>query len=288
MQKSFILLKEMRLQRTIIPILASITPLALTTTLNIYPIISILSCILIYAAASIHNAYIDNDFLVKKKTRRISILFVIFALIISAFNPITFLVSLLWISLGLLYNTVSRRILFADTIILSITHILLPYFSTVYLLNIIEINSIGLGIILTTIFLLLSQTKNLKGHKDDKKRNYKTPMTVFRNGNFIINIFFLFSISLMISVYYSLGFQKLFLLSSTIILFLVMFSYCFKEEKMLKIMRFIFLFFVMSIITHFSSSIIPIMMSIIFCFLYALPILQKEVKIYEPNLRHKN
>lgn len=278
--------EAMRIHRTIIPILALTTPMALTTGYNIPLILLAISCLLIYPAASIHNAYIDKDFRFSKWSKRISQILILLALAVTAFNHITFITALVWVFLGIIYNTVSRHILFADTLILTITHFLLPFVSALYLLNIVNTKNLSLGLTLSIIFFLLSQMKNLKGIRGDKMRNYKTIATVFKNGYLITNILFLFSISLMVSVYYILG-HKLFFLSTIIIFFLLIFTYCVREEEMLKIVRFIFLFFTTSIIIYFSSHLLPIFVSLALCIIYTVPIL-KEVRKNEFNLRYRN
>jgi hypothetical protein len=172
------LAKATRIYR-IFPTLAIIL-LAANTTSTLNKEIFLLATIstLIYSAISIQNAIKDKDYQLPKYSNKIIIAILLISLAISLTNKILLLTLLAWITLGLIYNTTSRKILLADTTILAITHYTLPYLSTLLLLNIDPTTTIKQTTTIFVIFFLLTPIKNLKGIKEDKKRKTIT-LTLF-------------------------------------------------------------------------------------------------------------
>jgi len=92
--------------------------------------------VLIYSAAGIHNAIRDKDYNLPKNSNWTILLFLASGILISLFNKIIFFTAIAAIILGLIYNTISRYILFGDSSVLAITHYTLPCFSCSLLVGI--------------------------------------------------------------------------------------------------------------------------------------------------------
>jgi 4-hydroxybenzoate polyprenyltransferase len=207
------LAKATRIYR-IFPTLAIIL-LAANTTSTLNKEIFLLATIstLIYSAISIQNAIKDKDYQLPKYSNKIIIAILLISLAISLTNKILLLTLLAWITLGLIYNTTSRKILLADTTILAITHYTLPYLSTLLLLNIDPTTTIKQTTTIFVIFFLLTPIKNLKGIKEDKKRKYKTLATIYpKKGKTITLTLFLLSIILMTASHPLFGTTRIFLI----------------------------------------------------------------------------
>jgi len=124
------LVSASRIYRTIPTILAILVPAAFADKIAPELGVLILSCILIYAVASIHNAKKDNDYSLPEYYREVMIGLAAIALAIASSSRTVFFTAIAWIALGLFYNTIARRMLFGDNTVLAITHFGLPVFSS--------------------------------------------------------------------------------------------------------------------------------------------------------------
>ena len=176
--------KATRFERTLIPLSYIIIPIAYANKITPDIIFLMISCIFTYATGGLINAKIDNDFKTKNINKTI-LLFLSIALLFSLKNYIITLTILIGFTMGYIYSRPARKILFGDGIILPITHILIPIISSSLILKVSLIEIIPLTIALMIPFGTMLQMKNLKGIKQDKRNNYKTLMTCYKNGRLI-------------------------------------------------------------------------------------------------------
>ena len=197
----FTLIKSTRLQRPLIPLSFMMIAAGFANHINTDILILGLCCLLIYASGGILNAKVDGDFKLKQTSLIISILITL-AIIISLKNYIIFIAVLGWIILSYIYSKHSRKILFGDSIILSITHAALPVFTASMILKLNILLALKLSIFSFIAFFSIVPMKNLNGIKEDKKRKYKTLMTKYKGGKSITKILFDFYFVLMLIAYF--------------------------------------------------------------------------------------
>lgn len=243
--------------------------IALKNKINTEIIFLTLSMILIYSSAGIHNSIKDKEILPKNKEKLILFLPLILAIIISLQNRILFLATFLWISLGLTYNTISRKILFMDITLISITHYIIPLSFSLILLGEPIPQAIKTGIIVTITFWFFFQIKNIKGKKEDKNLNYKTLSTVYKNGDTLSVISSIFSIILLTTLQFQLDVHMILIFTTVLIYISGIKTIKKDEEKSLNLFRLLYIFSIFSLITTtknieiiLASSIIPIIFSI--------------------------
>ena len=105
--------------------------------------------------------------------------------------------------MGFIYSKFSRFILFGDSVVLSMTHVVIPIISASFILN-LDINMLTpiIGFIVIP-FWMKNPKKNLREIDEDKKRGYKTLMTMYKNGKDVTHI--------LLSLYFILIFLSYFL-----------------------------------------------------------------------------
>jgi len=195
------LLKSTRVKR-ILPILILILiPAAKLNKLEPEIFLLGLNIILIYAASSIFNAHQDNDYELPSYFPIIMLALIATVIIISLSSKIILISSILWILLGLLYNTSARYVVLGDAMVLGASHFALPIATASILLN-LQFES---TLILTcaTYFLGISimPNTNLKDIESDTKRNYKTLVNNTKSPEIIASAFLLFSILIFAIIY---------------------------------------------------------------------------------------
>ncbi|MFH0874627.1 MAG: hypothetical protein V1859_01730 [archaeon] len=129
---------------------------------------------LLYCALGIMNAWLDNDFSLPLLWKKVVFIMFIATIIVSLFSIKVFFAVLAYIFLGIIYNTVARKIFMMDGILLSIAHYFLPVFFTSYLLNADIVNSLYLSFYFFAFSFFFMPLKNIRGAKEDRKRGYKT------------------------------------------------------------------------------------------------------------------
>lgn len=242
--------------------------IAITNKINLEIILFATSMILIYSSAGIQNAIKDKDIFPKKSQKIISAIPIIIAITISFQNIILLISTSLWIILGIAYNTTSRRILFADTTIIAITHYLMPITFSLLLLGKDLYYSLEIGIIFFSLFWFILPIKNLKEIQKDKKLNYKTLPTFLKNGKTITTISSIFFMIILMFLQISIE-VNIILITTTILLYFTGVKLIkTNEKKSLEVFRLLFIFSIFTIITKtnnnsviFYSSIIPILFS---------------------------
>lgn len=191
------LLKATRLERAVIPLSFIFLVSNFVGKVNIGVGILSLCCVLLYISGGILNAKVDGDFKLKYH-KQVLFFLTILTLGISFYDKIIFFSVISWIILNVVYSKYSRKILFGDSIILSITHGVIPIISTILLT---ELNfSSGFKITGFSFLLmnLIIPMKNFKGIKEDKENKYKTLLTNFRRGKLATTIIFNLSFLLLI------------------------------------------------------------------------------------------
>lgn len=182
------LLKSTRIQRVSTILTAILVPSAIYNKINLNILFFGLIYIFIYSAVGIHNAKKDEDYLLPKRVNLITWILFAISLIISFQNKLLFITAISIITLGIIYNTLARKVLFGDTIILSITHNTLPVFISSLLIGQSILNAFKLSFFFFIVLWPLINIKNLKDYKQDIKRKYKTIGTEFENRKQISKI----------------------------------------------------------------------------------------------------
>ncbi|MBT4375941.1 UbiA family prenyltransferase [archaeon] len=205
---------------------------------------------------------------------------ILIAIILSLQNKILIITTLAWIALSFLYNKKSRKILFADSIILSITHSLLPILSTAFILGIFH-KTFPIAVFVFLSMNLIIPMKNLNGIQEDLKRKYKTLPTKFQNGRTItIFLFNLYSILIILSLFLFNLNPNILILFSIIFLFHLLVNYLLKTKQdylAYTIARFIVILFNLTIILSISTNKIILLGISLIAITYSAYLI-KEVK----------
>ncbi|MDA3836519.1 MAG: UbiA family prenyltransferase [Nanoarchaeota archaeon] len=205
------IIKSTRILRTIPSILLILLGFIIAKNQEPALIILAICLILIYSAGSIQNAIKDQDFPISKKTKIIAITFVITAIILSLKNYLLLVATLSWILLGFIYNTLSRKILLADTTIMSITHYFIPIFCSLLISGANIIYSLKISGTICLIFWLITPSKNLKETDKDAELKYKTLPTTKKNGATITRVLLWLSLPAMIIPFFILNLHNVYL-----------------------------------------------------------------------------
>lgn len=195
------LLKAARLERSLMTLSSVALVFGFANRINTEIFILSLCLVLLYAAGSIINAKTDNDFKIKNVRFAVGLL-LITALLFSLVNYIIFFTVLITIFMSFIYSKSSRFVLFGDSVILALSHRVIPIVSASLLLGL----EFGLMIKLSVVFFfslfLMAPMKNMNGWKEDKKRGYKTLMTLYKNGKGITNFLFQVYFILVLASYF--------------------------------------------------------------------------------------
>lgn len=243
------LLKATRIYRVIPTLMIILLASSFNQKFNIYLLFLSLISILIYASGGIQNAIKDKDYDLPKKSKIIIFCLIGLALIISLTNKTLFLTTIIWVSLSFIYNTISRKIILGDTIIMSLTHYVIPFVSATILLH-SKIDILFTSLLFLTFFFL-TPFKNIKDTKQDKQRGYKTLTTTFAYGKDItLTIFFLLIIPLS-CFYLFFKLNLIYLIGLVIVIFLDLLSI--KNNLNLSYARILLNFIIFNLIFGFSK-----------------------------------
>ncbi len=274
------LLKATRIYRVIPVFMVILVSAAFANLINKELFILGLSCIFIYSAAGIHNSIKDKDHNLPSYSKIVIVILLILGFIVSFTNYIIFITVAIWIILGLIYNILSRFILFADVTILSITHFALPSFIASVLLGLDLQFAFTLSSFLFLTSWFIIHSKNLKDTLEDKKRGYVTLTTKFKDGAKVIKIFLFISIILISVSYFLFNLQTNFILFLIIIyiLFIIILKKINQGNNVgaLNISRFVILIFMFGLILSKTSNQNIITLSSVLIFLYLTYYLARE------------
>lgn len=282
------IIKATRLYR-IIPVLMVMTVSMAFANMIIKEIILLgFCCALVYAIIGIHNAIKDHDYQLPKYSKIVIVILLLGALLISLSHYIIFLTAITWILLGFIYNTIARHILFGDTTILAITHFALPSFSSSFLVGLDLILALELSILFLLIAWFITQAKNLKDTKKDKKMNYVTITTKFRKGVLLTKVFAFIPLVFMISSYFLFNFAPKFISILLIIVILTIIAVIKinrnQEKQSIGLLRLVFLVYMLGLIIDRTSNYYIIMLGLFWVLLYILYLLMSQLyKIIAKN-----
>jgi 4-hydroxybenzoate polyprenyltransferase len=268
------LLKATRIKRALIPLSFIVLIAGLANTINLEIILLMICSTLMYSIGGIINAKIDKDYELKYSNTVIAILFLI-TITLSLYNYIILITVLLSIILGYIYSKYSRFILFGDSFILSLTHSTLPIVSASILLNLNFNIAIMITIFSFLTTMLVIPIKNLKGVEEDKRRGYRTLMTIYKNGEKITIILLqIYFVSLFL-IYFILDLEyKFTLILMSIFLLKILIDTYLNTQKIVayKLTRLIPLLFTFGIVYDQTTNnkIIFLSFSIIIVYLFFL------------------
>lgn len=282
MSKLRSLIKAARIYRTLPVLMVMMVSVAFANYFTKSIMYLALTCVLIYAAAGLHNAIKDKDYILPNYSKFVIIFLVVITIIISLQDLIVFFTGIAWIFLGLIYNTITRRVLFGDATILSVTHFALPSFSSSLLLGIDKSFALTLAgfMFITTWFIIHS--KNLKDTMDDKKRGYRTLTTIIKSGKTITIILLWFSFIPMLFAYFLFNLTTIYLL---ILFFIFILGLIItknilksKEDFALKLARVIVMLFLFGLIASKAVDIKIVFFALCLFFVYGLFLIASVVK----------
>lgn len=244
-------LKATRLHRTLTVLGTLMIPVAFANKVNMDVIFLCLSLVILYAAVGIQNARKDNDYFLPKYSEKIILVLVVLSFLVSLKNLTNFVIVLTTFLMGLFYNFYSRYILFMDVTTVATTHHALPMVGASLLLGVDLYLTFKLTLFIYAVCWLFIHIKNLKDRDEDKKRNYKTIATEFRNYKKLSLIFLEASFVLMFLGYFFFNFtiSYLFLLIILCAVKVIISRNIImnKTEKALDLLRFMGILFLYSI-----------------------------------------
>lgn len=240
------LLKATRVGRVLPVLIIILIPAAYSNKFPLTLLLLGLVAVLIYSAASIHNAYRDKDSEMPKYFPLVIFILLGTALIISSFEKIIFITSIVWITLGYVYNTISRYVIYGDNLIAGLTHFVVPITASSLLVGLGLKTIIPLTTITYLLALCIGPVTNLKDIKEDKRRGYKTLVNSVRKPYSVAAILFDFSFIfifilyafLITNGYFLLFLTPVFILKSVIINRI----YSRRAKEALNLMRFYLIF----------------------------------------------
>jgi 4-hydroxybenzoate polyprenyltransferase len=272
-EKFFTLLKATRAYRVLPTLMVILVSASFANFINKEIILLGLVATLIYSASGIHNALKDKDYFLPEYSRKAILVLLSIALILSLSNKIIFFTAVVAIFLGIIYNTISRKILLGDSTVLAITHYALPCFSASLLLG-LDMKLIWL--LTGSLFLIgwfIIPSKNLKDLIGDKKRKYVTLPVKFSKGTSITKLFVIISFIFMFIFYFLFDLSNIFILFLIVLFFLLMGTLKQINKKnylcALNLLRFAVLIFMFGIILGnlFNLHIFLSSLSILFLYL---------------------
>jgi len=192
------LLRATRVERAFYIVSLILVPATFANKITADILILSICCILLYSVSGIHNAKRDKDFSLPEYYKKFMILLVISAILLSLTNLIIFITVIIELVLGLIYNTVSRKILFGDATVLGFTHAAIPVLASSLLVNLNFLLALKLAGILYIFIWLLGNARNQKDSKEDKKRGYRTYATILKDPRTVTKIFIRLSFFVML------------------------------------------------------------------------------------------
>jgi hypothetical protein len=220
----FLVLKATRVKRAGFALLSIFAAASFVNLLNRDVIILAILALLLYCVGGLHNAKVDNDYRLKKRDFYIAVSFILFiSLILASTNPkILVLISLVLV-LTIFYNTISRKLLYVDLFILSLTHVFVPFIGTLWLLNKNIMQYIGHALMPTLTFIFIVSVKNILEFEKDRKRGYVTLMTLFKNGKGLMKASVAVGLLILSLFFLILGFSLVNLIIFSLIFFISIF-----------------------------------------------------------------
>ena len=260
------------------PLSAMLIPAALADKINADVFILSLVCLLTYCGASIHNAIRDNDYPLPDYAKYPTYIFHGLAFAFACTNMIIFFTLITWILLGVVYNTIARRVIFGDITLLGLTHLAIPMISSSLLLGYPLLESMFAAAYIYALFLLLGNMKNIKDAESDKKRGYKTINTITKNGEHITRYLagIAWAMMLLALFIFDLSYRFLILFIAITALAIYSFSISNKAEGF-HIFKLAFIAFLFSMIIDKTNNIAIITTGAAYCIIYLIPVIAKQI-----------
>lgn len=184
------------MHRTVPTILVMLIPWAYVGILPYKTLYLIIACIACYAAAGVDNSVMDRD--EEKIAGKINVAYMLYAsaILISSFNWIILISSLIWVACGIIYNRIARKVPFGDASMIAFSHFAFPLSVSSYM------SGLGIQIILLwasflyAVTWLAIHTKNLKDTGRDGRNRYWTLTTRYEKGRIVSVALFIISVLL--------------------------------------------------------------------------------------------
>ena len=249
------------------PLSAMLIPAALADRINAEIFILSLVCLLAYCGASIQNAIKDKDYILPDYAHYMVYILPILAFVFACTNIIILLTLISWILLGVIYNTIARRVIFGDISVLSLTHLAIPMISSSLLIGFSLKAALIAAAYICLLFILMGNMKNIKDTRGDKNRGYKTITTELSKGESIAKGFYLASILGMGMTYFIFNLSQYFIFIYGIIL-IISFNIIMTKNKLssLNMVRMAFSVFILGFIISKTIQWTIIIPSIAYCF----------------------
>jgi len=283
------IVKATRVYRTFPSLMVMMISMAFANIINKEIIVLSLCCVLVYASAGIYNAIRDKDYMLPEYSKKVVWGLIIISLLLSLSNYIIFFTVITAISLGFIYNTISRFLLFGDTTVLSVTHYALPSFSSSMVLGLDKRFALTLTVFMLITSWFIMPLKNLKDTSNDKNRGYKTLTTITKHGKrTTIILFGLFFIPTSFAYFlFNLTKIYLFILALIFILELIIMINIIKNKEgfALKLARAMVLLFLFGLIISKATDIRIVLVAFYLFLVYCLFLIKE---IISPVKMHLN
>lgn len=271
------LLKATRIERAFYIVSLILVPAAFANILNKEIIVLSICCLLLYSVSGIHNAKRDKDYTLPRYYKKFMIFLIIITLLLSLIHWLIFLTVLIEMGLGLIYNTISRKILFGDATILGFTHAGVPVFVSSLLVGLGISFAFKISVFMYIFIWLLGNARNQKDAKQDKKRKYKTYATKLSNHRPLTKLFtqLSFFIMLLALLLFDLSIKYIFILSFIYIIeIIILYLTDLKEDVLaMQITRFTIILFSLAFVIDKTTDLYIIFIDIILAGLFILFIL---------------
>ncbi len=266
------------------PLSAMLIPAALADRINADIFLLSLVCLLAYCGASIQNSIKDKDYLLPSYAHYMVYILPILAFVFACTNIIILLTLISWILLGVIYNTIARRLIFGDIAVLSLTHLAIPMVSSSLLIGFPLKESMIAAAYICLLFILMGNMKNIKDAKSDKKRGYKTINTITKKGEQITICLAGISWVMMFFALFIFDLSYRFFIPFAAITALAIYSFSLTDKaKGFHLFKMAFILFLFSIIVAKTSNITIIITGAVYCAIYFIPMIVKKM----PKIRIK-
>jgi 4-hydroxybenzoate polyprenyltransferase len=266
------LLKSTRAKRIFPVLIVMLLPSAYLSEFSYEVLFLMLISFFIYSGSSIFNAYKDKDYPLPRYFPYIIFLCFFISFILSLFHIALFFSWISWILLGFFYNTISRKILLGDGIVVGFTHYLIPVFSSSIILGISWDILIPLSFLSYLIGFFMIPVTNLKDIEGDIKRGYKTLVNSVCFPYFVSFFFFTLTFVVIFLIYFLLSFNFLtyFFIPFLVLLYLLVVFHIFQKrgEEALNYMRLFFISSFNFLIIFLSLNLEIILLSFFISFSY--------------------
>ncbi len=278
------LLKATRVERAFYIVSMILIPAAFASKITTEILVLSLCCILLYSVSGIHNSKRDKDHPLPGYYKKFMIFLVISTILLSLTNWIIFITVIIELILGIIYNTISRKILFGDATVLGFSHAAIPILASSLLLKLNFLLSLKLAGVLYVFIWLLGNARNQKDAKGDKKRGYKTYATILKDSRSMTKSFIRLSFLVMLISFliFDLSSQYIAILCLIYFIHLIIFilTDMKKDALAMQITRLTIILFSLAFIIGKTSNYFIISLNLMLSFLFLIFIMPDIKKLY--------